>query len=80
MIIVNSVLGIFSLEKGSYIIGWLVLILSVMAFYVNLILITGACFVTPEVLSDYLKDTHFANMSQKGNTECLMRKFCQNFT
>jgi hypothetical protein len=67
MFAVNSFLGRYSLEKGSLIIGWSVLVLSVMVFYVNLFLILAAFFMTPETIKDYLKDTELHNLSKEGN-------------
>lgn len=67
MIAIESFLVYFSLEEGSFFIAWLVLISSLMIFYVNIIFIAGVFSLTPEIISDYLKGTELQNFSKEGN-------------
>jgi hypothetical protein len=66
MITVNSFLWRHSLEDGASFIGWLLLIVSNMLFYVNFVITVGSYFVTADDLADYLKDTTLENFTKQG--------------
>lgn len=66
MLTIDKFLFKYSLEQGGYVIGWVVLILSMMAFYVNFYLLVASSFATPDMLKSYLMGTIFENIPKQG--------------
>lgn len=62
----ESFLCKYSLETGGLVIGYFVLVSSLMAFYANSFLLIEATFTTLDSLSGYLKDTIFEGVSKEG--------------